>query len=100
MPIAKKLIEEIEGFAQRKPAHENSVNALLEAVRRIDSQFTGETRELLLSQARKTFLQQIEILETAERTRETLVALESNQKALVKALKKLTGLRPADATLH
>ena len=100
MPVAKKLIEEIEGFALRNPGHQESVGALLEAVRRIDTEFAGAIRATLLARARETFLQQIQILETAERTRETLESLQSNQKALVSALKKLASQRPEDATLH
>lgn len=100
MPVAEKLIEEIEDFALRNPGHQGSVDALLGAVRRIEAEFAGETREALLSQARETFLQQIRILETAERTRETLATLQTNQKALVDALKKLTGRPPEDVTLH
>lgn len=100
MPVAEKLIEEIEGFAMRNPGHQRSVDALLEAVRRIDVEFAGEIRERLLGQARETFLQQIRILETAERTRETLATLQTNQKALVDALKKLAGQRAEDVTLH
>jgi hypothetical protein len=100
MPVAEKLIEEIEGFALRNPGHQRSVDALLEAVRRIDVEFASEIRERLLSQARETFLQQIRILETAERTRETLATLQTNQKALVDALKKLAGRPPEDVTLH
>jgi hypothetical protein len=100
MPLAKQLTDEINEFARRKPGHESSVNALLAAVGRIDSQFSGETRELLLIQARETFLQQIRILETKERTRETLETLQTNQKALVDALKKLAGRPSEDVTLH
>jgi len=100
MPVAQRLIEEIEEFARRKPEHRESTNALLEAVRRIDAQFSEQTREMLLSRARETFLQQIRILETKERTRETLETLKTNQKALVNALKKLMGPPPKDVTLH
>ena len=100
MPIVKKLIEEIEGFAQRNPGHQESVADLLAAVRRIDSEFEGVARATLLTRARETFLQQIQLLETAARTRETLEALQTNQQALVNTLKKLARRRSGDVTLH
>jgi hypothetical protein len=103
MPIAKKLVNEIEDFASRNPGHHKSVNALLKAVRRIDTRFSGETRNMLLVQARETFLRQINTLEKNERTLEALETLQANQKELVKALKKLkqyTVARPEGATLH
>ena len=100
MPVAKKLIEEIEAFLSRNPAHEASVNALLKAVNRIDTEFTGETRLQLLREARTTFLQQIKTLEATEQTLEALQALQANQKNLVEALKKIVVTRPEDATLH
>ncbi len=103
MPVAKKLLEEIDAFGQRNPGHEKSVKSLVEAVRRIDTEFSGETREMPLAEARKTFLQQIRTLETSERTLEALQKLHSNQKALVTALKKLAvrgEQRPEGVTLH
>lgn len=103
MPIAKKLIDEIEDFASRNPGHYKSVNTLLKAVQRIDTQLSGEMRNMLLIQARKTFLQQISTLAETELTLEALETLQANQKELVKALKKLkqhTIARPEDATLH
>ncbi|MCH7866985.1 MAG: hypothetical protein IH881_04765 [Myxococcales bacterium] len=100
MSVAKILIEEIEAFAVRNPGHQNSADVLLKAVRKIDTQFTGETRDMLLSEARHTFLQQIQTLETAERTLESLKTLQTNQKKLVEALKRLAMQRPEGATLH
>ena len=103
MSVANKLIEEIEDFSERNPGHEGSVTALIKAVRRIDLVFDGETRELLLAEARKTFLQQIQTLETTERTLEALKTLQANQKKLISALKKLavkTAKRPEGVTLH
>lgn len=103
MSVAKTLIEEIEAFSVRNPHHQKSVDALLKAVRRIDTEFTGETRNMLLSEARHTFLQQIETLETAERTLEALKTLQTNQQNLVKTLKKLAIIRterPEGVTLH
>ncbi len=100
MSVANKLVEEIEAFARRNPGHEASVNALLRAVNRIDTEFTGETRELLLAEARKTFLQQIETLETTNRTLAALETLQSNQQELVTALKRLAIRRPDGVTLH
>ena len=103
MPAAKKLLEEIEAFSQRNPGHEESVEALRAAVRRIDGEFSGATREMLLSESRKTFLQQIRTLESSERTLQALEKLQKNQAALIEALKKLAALhteRPKDATLH
>jgi hypothetical protein len=100
MPVAKKLIEEIEAFASRNPGHQNSVNSLLRAVRRIDTEFTGDTRNMLLGEARDTFLQQIRTLETAEKTLDALKILQANQQRLVAALKALTAQRPEGVTLH
>ena len=100
MSVAKILIEEIEAFAVRNPGHQNSADVLLKAVRKIDTQFTGETRDMLLSEARHTFLQQIQTLGTAERTLESLKTLQTNQKKLVEALKRLAMQRPEGATLH
>ena len=100
MPVAKKLIEEIEAFAVRKPGHGKSVEALLRAVRKIDREFTGETRAALLGEARNTFLQQIKTLETADRTLAALQTLQANQKKLVKVLNKLAMHRPDGVTLH
>lgn len=100
MPVAKKLFEEIDAFLERNPEHETSVNALKAAVRRIDTEFTGETRLALLQQARTTFLQQIQILEASERTLQALQRLQKNQQNLVETLKKIAVKRPDDATLH
>jgi uncharacterized lipoprotein len=103
MSVAKILIEEIEAFAIRNPDHQNSVDALLKAIRRIDTEFTGETRNMLLSEARHTFLQQIQTLETVERTLGALKTLQANQQRLVKVLKKLAAKRPSrpeGVTLH
>jgi hypothetical protein len=100
MPIAKQLIEEIEGFAQRNPGHPESVAALLAAVRRIDEEFAGIARATLLTRARETFLQQVQILEATARTRDTLQSLQANQKALVNALKELARQGAGDVTLH
>jgi hypothetical protein len=100
MPVAKKLINEIDAFAARNPGHQNSTDALRRAVERIDNEFTGETRLMLLTEARTTFTQQIQTLETAERTLESLKKLQVNQQRLVKALKKLVVTRPSGATLH
>ncbi len=103
MTVAKNLLEEIEAFGRRNPGHEKSVESLVSAVNRIDQEFSGETRESLLDEARKTFLQQIRTLETCERTLDALEKLHDNQKALVDALKKLaakTHRRPEGATLH
>jgi hypothetical protein len=101
MPATTNLIEEIEAFALRKPGHRGSVGALLGTIRRIDAEFTGETREALLSEARKTFLRQIQILENTEQTLEALETLRANQERLVNALKKLTvRRRPEGVTLH
>jgi len=103
MPLAKKLLEQIEAFGLRNPGHEQSVDSLLNAVRRIDGEFSGATREMLLAEAHKTFLRQIRTLEASERTAEALQRLQKNQLALVEALKELSAtqtLRPKDATLH
>jgi hypothetical protein len=100
MPIAKKLVADIKAFADRKPDHSKAVNALLDAVRRIDTQFTGELRDELLREARTTFLRQIETLENSERTREALEKIQQNQADLSKALKRLAYKRPDDVTLH
>lgn len=100
MPVAKKLIGEIEDFLSRNPAHEESVNALLKAVNRIDTEFTGEVRLSLLREARTTFLQQVKTLEATEQTLEALETLHANQKNLVEALKKIVVTRPEGATLH
>lgn len=100
MPVANELIEEIEAFALRNPGHDGPVNALLKAVRRIDTEFSGESREMLLVEARKTFLQQVQTLETTERTLEALKALQANQKELVNVLKTLSSRRPDGTTLH
>ena len=100
MPIAKILVEEIEAFAARKPAHEVSVAALLRAVRRIDTEFTGEVREALLREARTTFLQQIKTLEATEQTLEALHTLHANQQKLVTSLKQIVVKRPEGVTLH
>lgn len=100
MPIAKKLIAEIEAFLLRNPVHEESVNALIKAVNRIDTEFAGETRLQLLREARTTFLQQIKTLETTEQTLDALRTLHANQKNLVEALKKIVVTRPEGATLH
>lgn len=100
MSIAKKLIEEVEAFAARNPAHEASVAALLRAIRRIDTEFGGEVREALLIEARTTFLQQIKTLEATEQTIDALKTLEENQQKLVTALKQIVVKRPEGATLH
>lgn len=103
MPVAKTLLDEIEDFGQRNPEHESSVEALVKAVKRIDREFSGETREMLLTEARKTFLQQIRTLENSDRTLEALEKLHSTQKSLISALKKLlikTAERPEGVTLH
>lgn len=100
MPIAKKLIEEVEAFADRNPAHEASVAALLRAIRRIDTEFGGEVREALLIEARMTFRQQIKTLEASEQTVDALKTLEKNQQKLVTALKQIVVKRPEGVTLH
>jgi hypothetical protein len=103
MPAATELLEEIEAFGRRNPGHEKSIGALVKAIERIDHEFSGKTREMLLAEARRTFLSQIRTLETRERTIEALEKLRENQKALVTALEKLAVLqrtRPEDATLH
>ena len=69
-------------------------------MRRIDNEFTGDTRDTLLREARTTFLQQIKTLETAERTLAVLKTLQDNQKKLVTALSKLSAQRPDGVTLH
>lgn len=101
MAAAKNLIEEVEAFALRKPGHRGSVDALLKTIRRIDAEFAGETRETLLSEARETFLRQIQILENTEQTLEALETLRANQQQLANALKKLTlRQRPEGVTIH
>jgi hypothetical protein len=103
MSVAKDLLEEIETFGGRNPGHEKSVGALVKAVKRIESEFSGKTREMLLAEARKTFLAQVRTLETSGRTTAALEKLQANQKALVSALKKLAVLeekRPEGTTLH
>lgn len=100
MPIAKQLVADIQAFAERKPNNTKSVNALLDAVRRIDNQFTGEQRDELLRQARRTFLRQIETLENSERTAAALEKLKQNQRELGEALKRLAYKRPEGVTLH
>ncbi|HIG72268.1 MAG TPA: hypothetical protein EYG46_00530 [Myxococcales bacterium] len=100
MPVAKTLIEEINAFLARNPAHKGSVTALLKAVNRIDTEFTGETRLSLLREARTAFLQQIKTLEATEQTLHALETLHTNQKNLVDALKKIVVTKPEGATLH
>ena len=100
MSIAAQLIEEILAFGERNPKHVESVSALLRAVERIDREFEGETRERLLSEARTTFLRQIDTLENAERTVAALEKLKQNQLDLVEALKRIAYQRPSDATVH
>jgi hypothetical protein len=98
--IARQLIEEIQAFAERNPKHGESVGALLRAVERIDREFEGEARVKLLTEARTTFLRQIDTLENAERTVAALEELKQNQLDLVEALKRIAYQRPADITLH
>ncbi len=100
MSIAKQLLEEIEAFANRNPGHDESVGALVKAVRRIDTEFEGEIRTQLLEQARETFQRQVRTLENAEKTLEALEKLRENQQELVEALKRLTVRRPEGVTLH
>jgi len=100
MPVAKKLIDEIDAFAARNPGNQNSTNALRKAVQRIDTEFSGETRNMLLCEARLTFTQQIKMLETTEGIMESLAKLQANQERLVEALKKLATHRPEGVTLH
>jgi hypothetical protein len=100
MPVAKTLIEEINAFLSRNPAHKGSVTALLKAVNRIDTEFTGETRLTLLREARTAFLQQIKTLEATEQTLTALETLHTNQKNLVDALKKIVVTKPEGAKLH
>jgi hypothetical protein len=103
MPVVKTLLREIEDFGRRNPGHEESLASLTKAINRIDSEFSGEARQMLLDQARQTFIQQIRTLETNERTLEALEKLHENQKKLVSALKKLAGKgsgRPEGVTLH
>ncbi len=100
MPTARRLISEIEAFAARKPNHTRSVTALLDAVNRIDAQFSGEIRDELLREARKTFLRQIETLENSERNAAALEKLKQNHRELSKALERLAYKRPEGVTLH
>lgn len=101
MHVAQQLIQEIEDFAARNPNHKEASRSLIDAVRRIDRQFGGDTRETLLEQARDTFRKQIHALENAERTVATLERLRDNQRELVKALKRMSQQqRPQGATLH
>ena len=100
MTVAEQLIQEIEAFAGRNPNHVTVSQSLIEAVRRIDRQFGGETRDALLEQARDTFLKQIDALENAERTVATLERLRDNQRELVHSLRRLNPYRPQGATLH
>jgi hypothetical protein len=90
MHVAKNLLEEIESFGRRNPGHQKSVDSLTTAVKRIDNEFSGKARETLLTEARKTFLQQIRNLESNERTVDALEKLQSNQAALVATLNRLT----------
>ncbi|MBW2275817.1 MAG: hypothetical protein JRG96_21360 [Deltaproteobacteria bacterium] len=89
MSAAKRLIEEIRDFAQRNPDNRDSIARLVRAVVRIDLEFEGEVREKLLDEARSTFRKQIETLETAARTWESLLRLKENQRQLVEGLKRI-----------
>ncbi|MFB0976446.1 MAG: hypothetical protein QMC73_02180 [Myxococcota bacterium] len=100
MPVAKILIAEINAFLSRNPTHKVSVTALLKAVNRIDTEFTGETRLSLLREARTAFLQQIKTLEATEQTLHALETLHSNQRNLVDRLKKIVVTKPEGTTLH
>jgi hypothetical protein len=100
MPVAKILIAEINAFLSRNPTHKVSVTALLIAVNRIDTEFTGETRLSLLREARTAFLQQIKTLEATEQTLHALETLHSNQRNLVDRLKKIVVTKPEGTTLH
>lgn len=100
MPVAKTLIAEINAFLSRNPAHKKSVTALLNAVDRIDTEFTGETRLSLLREARTAFLQQTKTLEAKGQTLHALETLHNNQKNLVDALKKIVVTKPEGTTLH
>jgi hypothetical protein len=111
MSTARKLIEEIREFERQNPAHADAVARLVEAIERIDSEFEGEVREQLLGEARSAFRKQIETLEAATRTRESLLKLKENQRQLVEALKRITleqqageeapaPRRPDGVTLH
>ena len=100
MPIATQLLREIQAFGDRNPKNHKSVSALMRAVIRIDAEFSGETRDQLLGEARKTFLRQVETLENAQRTVVALEQLKQNQRELVEGLKRIASRRPVGTTLH
>lgn len=99
-PDPTRLKAELHEWAHRHPDQQRFAAALGDAIDRIQSQFDGEVRALLLAQARRTFERHVEILQETQRAKDALRRLDASQKQLLETLTDLVSERPPDATLH
>lgn len=94
-PMTRKLQERLWARAERTEFGKR----LLEISKQIESDFDGRERERLLALVDETLERHFEIRETAERTREALAKLRSDQHTLLRLFDFITA-SPDRETIH
>jgi hypothetical protein len=100
METADELVARALAFGNDYPRHLDFVKRLVALVQKIDREFSGETRDSLLTNARSTFEHHLKIVKSTEETRRALEKLEHQHVRLTEALNELATVRPPGTTIH